>query len=434
MRVLGHTGLLLLLAVCTWLTCTPALSQEATAPPEEGAAAAEPGETPLVTNAFFDTDLRQALSHVSASTGATIIPTEDVTGLISIDLKETPLEESLTLMCLPGGYVFKKVNNNVYLVGSVDPSSRGFMQVADVKVLELEYLTCEELEGRVAPLFSRYCTFDKLGNQVTITAPEAIMGRIEEMLQALDQPMAQIMIEALVVETSAGKMADFNAEGASKYWATDGPTGMITYTEVANQVLGRVYWLITNNEAQTKANPSVVAQEGRKAKVEVATQQYFSIITGPTSYPYTTLQQIDATIGLEITPVLSQKTDEVTMTLKPTVSNVTGQTTNDMPVITKRTVETTVRVKDGQVIAIGGLLESVDTVTRAKIPILGDIPIIGELFKTTNHDTGQREVVVFVVPTACSRTAPSQARGSWIWLRRPASLRALPGRPTGRSL
>ena len=366
-----------------------------TPPTQEGAGAAK---EPLVSNVFFDTDLRQALSDVSAQTGVIIIPTEDVQGMITMELKDMPLEKALELMCMPGGFVYKEIADNTWLVGAPDPQSPAFRIMAEVEIVDLQHLSGKELESRLPTMYEEFCKFDELGNQVIVTAPNPILEQTCAMLRRLDQPLLQIMIEALVVETNASRLKDFYAKAQATHVGMDGTTGLMTYTSLAKDLLAEVLSLVERREAQTKANPSVVAQEGRTAKVEVSTEQYFTIITGPTSYPYTTLQQIDADISLEITPLVAEETGDVTIELKPTVSDVTGQGANNLPIITKRSAETTIRVKDGQVIAIGGLLEELDIVSRRKIPLLGDIPIIGGLFRSTERSRQLREVVIFIVP------------------------------------
>jgi type II secretory pathway component GspD/PulD (secretin) len=88
----------------------------------------------------------------------------------------------------------------------------------------------------------------------------------------------------------------------------------------------------------------------------------------------------------------------VTCTIKPEVGDVTGVTGSNLPIITKRTAESTVRIADGEVIAIGGLLQDVRRETKRKIPLLGDLPLIGPLFRNTTTDNDTREVVIFIVP------------------------------------
>ncbi len=428
-------------------------SEAGTSEPADAAAAGAPPTTPaagFVSNVFAETDIRQALADISAQTGVTIIPADELLGSVSLELNDVTLEEALKMVCLAGGNVFGKVGEDVYLVTPADPACPAFHRIAETRVVKLEHIDGEDVTTMLPPFYARFVSAElsnmggvwntdrtragttltptgpygtvglgrygaprpaaegpsfggwstaRVGTRVVVNAPPELADEIAAQIALLDQPPRQVMVEALVVETLASNLSTFAAQGQARHLGFDSLTGALTmYTEVAQDLLGLVRWLITNEKADTKANPNIVTQEGRYASVEVATEQYFSVVTGPVSYPYTTIQEIDAGISLQIMPRIAEATDEITVKLRPVVSNVTGYGQNDLPIITERSAETTVRVKDGQVIAIGGLLESVEMVTRRKIPILGDIPLVGQLFRSTDKSRRNREVLVFVVP------------------------------------
>ncbi len=367
------------------------------ASPPATAAPEKPAEV-RVTNSFFDTDLRQALADLSAQTGIIIIPTEDVRGVVTLDLKNVPFEKALQWMCLPGGYVYKQIEENVWLVGSPMPESSAFRALAETESVELNYLSSKEVRGLLPSLYERYVKSDEIGNVIVVTAPRPILQEVIAIIRQLDRPPRQIMIEALVVETQAGNLTEFSDSLQTKYFSFDSGSGLMTYRDIAQQLLAKMLWLVSKQKATMKANPNIVAQEGRMAKVDVATEQYFTVVTGPVSYPYTTLQQISATVGLEITPFVAEASGEITMRIRPTVADAKGQGSNQLPVIIRRTVEGTLRVKDGEVIAVGGLLQEIENSIVRKIPVLGDIPLVGNLFRSTDRSREQREIVIFIVP------------------------------------
>jgi type II secretory pathway component GspD/PulD (secretin) len=90
---------------------------------------------------------------------------------------------------------------------------------------------------------------------------------------------------------------------------------------------------------------------------------------------------------------------DITVEIQPEVSDVMGGGfTESLPVVLKRNVNTEVRVKDGQTITIGGLVSRTESKRETKVPFLGDIPILGYLFKTTQPETDESEIVIFITP------------------------------------
>jgi type II secretory pathway component GspD/PulD (secretin) len=107
---------------------------------------------------------------------------------------------------------------------------------------------------------------------------------------------------------------------------------------------------------------------------------------------------VDVGVKLSVTP-LTGGNGEITTTITPEVSNITEQDQQTgLPVLSTRNASTTVRVRDGETIVIGGLTLNQEQVTDQKIPILGDIPLLGNLFRSQSKSHVQTELVVFVTP------------------------------------
>jgi type II secretory pathway component GspD/PulD (secretin) len=120
-------------------------------------------------------------------------------------------------------------------------------------------------------------------------------------------------------------------------------------------------------------------------------------VTGPRSYPYTKLELIQVGITLEVTPYVSDN-DEITVAIKPEVSDVTGQGASDLPVVSKRSVNTKLRVKNGETITVGGLTLKTENTRTTGVPFLSRIPILGYLFKQETVAVEERVIVVFITP------------------------------------
>ncbi len=283
-------------------------------------------------------------------------------------------------------------------IRAIDAALPGDQSAMATEVVSLDYVDGATVMKLLPKAYATYVQAEEAGRRVFVTAPTAANEAIAAAIKALDKPPIQVMIEALVVESSRDDLAQFEITAQDKWWGVSNVEGTIFYGGPATTLLHKLLWLVGKQKAKVKASPRVVAQDGKEASVRLAVNQYFSMVTGPVGSAYVTLESIEAAIGLTITPRVALDDRRVTCTLQPEVGDVTGTGTNALPIITKRTANTTVRVADGQAIAIGGLLQESESTIRRKIPLLGDLPLLGGLFRSTKTSSAQREITIFVVP------------------------------------
>jgi len=374
----------------------PAVTASAAQPVQGGAADAAPSK--LVNNVFFETDIKQVLADIASQTGTVIIPDETVQGFVTIEFREMPLDRALRLVMLPGGFLSEEVEPGVFLITSPDPSGPNFQRLARTAVVDLDYITCDDVRAQLPDMFANMVKYDTNGTRVVITAPQSLLDQAVEQINALDSAPLQLMIEALVVESTGATRDEFAISAQDKYWGVDAATGLLTHVGDASAILYRILSLVTKDKASIKAMPRVVALEGRESNFRVSVEQYFSLVSGRLGFEYVRLEAIEAAIGLKIVPQVALKDRMITCQIEPEVGDVTGTGEENLPIITRRTASTTVRVADGEVIAIGGLLQEAKREIHRKIPILGDLPLIGGLFRSKEDTSDQREVTIFIVP------------------------------------
>jgi len=378
----------------------------------------EPG---FITNVFFETDIREALRDISAQSGVTIIPDNTVQGVVTLDLKDVPLEESLKMVLMGGGYTFKKIDN-YYLVGAAVPDNPTFSRLTETKYIKTNYIKAKDVPKFLPKFFTDFIQVNEDVNTLTVTASPEIIARIEEDIAQIDIPLKQVMIQAIVTDFTKGVTKELgidwewqwdNTKGIdSTASGTEGMTdllGTFTYAttgELTRSILLKLNALIRKGKAKLRANPRIVTLDGQEATIFIGREEYYSIVSGPVTYPYTTLEAITAGITLKITPYISEN-GEITVEIQPEVSDVTVEATEErLPVITKRQVNTKVRVKDGDTVIIGGLTNQTEFERVTRVPILGYIPIIGLFFKDKKKIVDETEVVVFITPSILPETLP----------------------------
>ncbi|MEZ0325103.1 MAG: secretin and TonB N-terminal domain-containing protein [Fimbriimonas sp.] len=357
-----------------------------------------------VTNVFTDTDLKQALSDIAAQSGVMIVADDTVTGTVSANLKDVPLEEALTIVLAAGGYSWIK-ENGYYLVGKAEPTSTNFLKFAQTKLYKPSHMPAEQLANLMPAAFTPYIKAVAGQNQISIVGSPQMLERILKDLHTLDAAPQKIILEALVTELTTETL---NRAGFSWIWSKFGFLGddddntgesdwTLKYTAAAVSDVVKIKALIGDGKATVRANPRIMSIEGKEANVEVAQESWFQVVSGPASYPYTTLQQIKTGISLKMTSTVAEN-GEITIQLAPEVSDAAGAAKNGLPVNTVRRANTTVRVREGETIVIGGMTYAASRNRSNKIPILGDIPILGLLFRSTTKETRNTEVIIMITP------------------------------------
>jgi general secretion pathway protein D len=284
-------------------------------------------------------------------------------------------------------------------------------------------------------------------NSIIITAPEPVYRSLRTVIDSLDQRRAQVYVEALIVEVSTGLAAEFGVQwqaarnvggGQSVFGGTNFNTGIAnglgtnilnaaqdpstlgaglnlglirgsikipgTDIEIANlQLLARA--LEGDSAANVLSTPNVLTLDNEEAKIIVG--QNVPFITGsftPTSgsatNPFQTIERKDIGLTLRVTPQVSEA-GAVKLKIFQEVSNVTRDKflTGSADIITnKRSLESTVLVDNGQIVVLGGLIQDDQQASVDKVPLLGDIPYVGALFKYETRNRKRTNLMVFIRP------------------------------------
>ena len=284
---------------------------------------------------------------------------------------------------------------------------------------------------------------DPSTNSLIITAPEPLYRQVRGMIDQLDSRRAQLYIESMIVEVSGDNAADFGLQwqglvGSSgdKYGLFAGTSNSVGGPSIislsqtgagAGSTLpgdginialirnyGGTYALAALARAlQTQANtnivstPNLITLDNEEAKIVVGenvpfiTGQYTNTGTATTS-PFQTIERKDVGITLRIRPQIGEG-GTVRMTIYQEQSAVkettAAGTSNAGPSTTKRSIESTVVVDDGSILVLGGLISETFKDTKAKVPLLGDIPVLGALFRSEKREKNRSNLMVFLKPT-----------------------------------
>jgi general secretion pathway protein D len=309
------------------------------------------------------------------------------------------------------------------------------------------------LVAAAAPSTGGFIQADPATNSLIITAPEPLYRQVRAMIDQLDTRRAQVYIESIIVEVQGDNAADFGFQwqgllgqqgdrfgfaagtnlsvgGAniiSLSQTTAGQTGGALPGEGLNLALlknyGGTYALAAiANLLQKQGNtnimstPNLITLDNEEAKIVVGsnvpfvTGQFTSTGTGTTN-PFQTIERKDVGITLRIRPQIGEG-GTVRMTIFQESSDVIAQapgTASAGPTTTKRSIESTIVVDDGQIIVLGGLIQDRYEESQQKVPLLGDIPGLGALFRSETRSRKRSNLMVFLRPVVM-RDADSSTR------------------------
>lgn len=361
----------------------------------------EETEEPLITNVFVDTDIREALQDVAAQAGVIILPDETVSGYVTLELTEVPLSKALEMILAPGGYVATKMDG-YYLVSSGHPESPAFRNMARSERINLKDLDAEEALALLPDFYAQYVKVIPGKRFITVTAPQPIIEDIKRILALSDVPRKQVMIDAVVTEISGEEAKNLGVEWGG---AESGPYSL-QFGELASiggiferleRVVATIHLLEKEGKARIRSNPRLVVLDGEEGEIRVTREEYYAIVTGTATLATTSLETISAGVILKVRPYVVED-GEILLTLSPEVSNVVGAGLQELPVVSRRIVTTTVRVKEGETLVLGGLRQLIEVTTEGKVPLLGDIPIIGALFRHKKTTSEDKDVVILITP------------------------------------
>jgi general secretion pathway protein D len=279
-------------------------------------------------------------------------------------------------------------------------------------------------------------------NSLIVTAPPDIMTDLRKVVEKLDVRRLQVHVEGIIAEISTDRALELGVEWRSAIPSTgvggtlrtpvpDGATsrlpgsgggveglvgdGLTLYYMSGGNLRALLKALKQDAGTNILSTPSVVTLDNQKAvihvgqNVPVLTGQYQTPSSGNlTSLPYQIFERRDVGIKLTVVPQITEG-DTVRLEIRQEVSNVVPDTQSESLVTNERTIETTVLVDNGQIIALGGLVADDLQQFETGVPLLGDIPLIGEAFKTRRNVAARKNLMIFLRPTILRDAAKADA-------------------------
>jgi type IV pilus assembly protein PilQ len=423
----------------------PAPAAVATAPVTSLKAPQAPVEEPIEIG-YIEADIQNVLRTLAAKAGVNLILGDEVTGKVTVNLKGISYEQAMQLIAESKGYAYINDNNVVKI------KSRESLDVEpiELRVYTLAYAKAEDVKKTLDPVLTKQgkIEVDVRSNTLVLSDTPSSLSKIMPLIKSLDTETPQVLIEAKFVETQKNPQKDLGMDWsgtllghkitATGYRTQDIPsqpksyavdplsggnlTGFSLFKNLNGGPWNAPYALLNPGDAslvfsylnqdtdsELLANPRVVATDNVKTRISIATQYpipNFAFSEQTASLQISGFDYKDIGIILTVTPRINRN-DYVTLDVQPEASsssqNATlssgGGNSVSIPIINTRTAQTTVLIKSGNTLAIGGLMRVDVTDNYSKVPLMGDAPILGPLFRSKSLSKTKRDLLIFVTPT-----------------------------------
>jgi type IV pilus assembly protein PilQ len=401
---------------------------------------------------YIEADIQNVLRTLAAKAGVNLILGDEVTGKVTVNLKGISYEQAMQLIAESKGYAYVNDNNIVKI------KSRESLDVEpiELRVYTLAYAKADDVKKTLDPVLTKQgkIVVDTRSNTLVLSDTPSSLAKLVPLIKSLDTETPQVLIEAKFIEMQKNPQKNLGVDwsgtllghqlSATGYRLPtsspvpapgEGPTtyatdplsgGNLNGFSLIKSLNGGSWnapyallnpgnaalvfnYLNQDTDSELLANPRVVATDNVKTRISIS-EQYpipnFAFSEQTASLQISGFDYKDIGIILTVTPRVNRN-DYVTLEVQPEASSSTQNATLSsgggnsvaIPIINTRTAQTTVLIKSGNTLAIGGLMRVDVSDNYSKVPLMGDAPVLGPLFRNKSLSKTKRDLLIFLTPT-----------------------------------
>jgi type IV pilus assembly protein PilQ len=390
----------------------------------------------LITLDLMDADLSWVVRELSTQMGKEVFIYGALTGKVNAQCSALTFDQVLDYVFKGTNYTYRR-EGRVYFIGDKNLSG-----IASTQLVRLKHIKAEGIIDLLPPAMASKATLKvvKEQNGLMVVGAQDVIREVEDFVAQIDHPIAQILIEAIVVDYNTSDFGelgitagikskkdkndkndttghidllfptiDITASGnllnkSLQYYGSQ--LGLKKIGKLPDEFLLHLRALERNGKANIRSQPQIATLNGHPASIRIGTTQYFvlksqnPVVGGNQVINQVTerFEKITAEISLTITPWVSAS-GEITTEIHPEFSTPEGiLNPNVPPTINHRVLDSTVRLRDGETIILGGLIQSIDSENIDKFPLLGSLPLLGRLFQNRSHNRSKAELIIYLTP------------------------------------
>lgn len=411
----------------------------------ETAAATESGGVGV--REFQGDDVGQVLRLLARQAKINMVVSEAVVGTVTMRLEDVTALQAIGIIVKAKSLFMDNIDNVYYIKTAAERTA----EPTESDSYQFSYARAKDVMAVIAPQMTTKegLQFDERTNTLFFRETRSNIDNIRKMLVQIDKPTKQVMIEARLVEVTANPKQSFGinwagvvgsstaaktfsygaASSTAAASAPASPTGGVIlndFAKTAHSVVGSLMGqtailsvpqmsltmraLNEDSDAEFLANPRIVTADNQKATIKIIRKQpvpKLNFNEQTATAEFSGFEEKEFGNTLTVTPLIN-KDDFITLAVHPEISNKIGDQpffppgASDpvlSPIIDTRELDSNVLIKSGDTLAIGGLLQDEVNKSRSKVPLLGDIPVLGYFFQERLNARTKRNLLVFVTPT-----------------------------------
>jgi len=435
------------LLMAALLTSAPVYAQQAQVTPpaqtpaqtlDDGVSTEDVSAEGNVSLDFRDADIQNVLRILSYKSGLNIVTGPEVTGLVSIKLKDVPWRQALEVILETYGYAYEQKGNilTVTTIENMKKRREDAMVLSEqeklgTRTFVLNYAKATDVISSIEKMKTDRgsINYDERTNSLIVRDTSSNMMLIEEVIDRLDATTPQVLIEAKIVETTLSNSEKlginwvtqatisaaarpltwpFTPHSENKYAGSDdfpgAAEGDFSYGTLNFSQLQAIMELLrSRTDTNILSNPRIVTLDNQTARIVVGSQYPLPEYTyneEQAQLQVSGWQYKDIGIIFEVTPHVNNA-GYITVDLEPKITEILDFVTvesTSLPQLSTEEARTKVMVKDGETLVIAGLIKDKIQDIRKKTPILGDIPLLGLIFQKTEKTVTKTDLLIFLTP------------------------------------
>jgi general secretion pathway protein D len=392
---------------------------------------------------FTEASLKAIFQTLSRFSGINFLFDEQFRDLpVTIDLSDMTLEQALNSLCLSGRSFYRIVDEKTVIIVPDNPTKRNQYEVNAIKTIYLSNINAQDVQSQlVSVLRTQYkaptIIVDRTRNALTIRDNPRIVALAERLLRNWDKPKGEVIIDVEIMEVSRQKLQTLGTQFSQsyagiRYSGAEFPEGgWLPLEEIDFSVKGNyqiilpsvmLQFLETDTDTKIISQPRLRGVDAEEINYLVGQrvpipQTTFSPIAagGISQQPIVSYAYQDVGIEVNIKPRLHQE-NEVSLELEIKITSIGGTGIADIPIISTREVKNIIRLKDGETNLLAGLLKDEERKSLKGIAGLKSLPILGNLFSSTDRTVEQTDVILTITPHIIRTMPITDEDGKPLWI------------------